>query len=104
VSEPYSDEELAEYLARVERYGEVMRIDGADKLHATFARLQRERDAAIADARFLADCARKLNDGDDLVGSAVEVGITALRSRLDALFDARQLEQVVARYPEVPHD
>jgi len=100
MAEPYSDEEL---LAYVDRQGLDAACQHYRYLGNMIRRLQRERDAAIADARFLADCACKLNDGDQLIEHAVDAGLTALRERLDGLFSATQLEQVVARYPEVPH-
>lgn len=51
----FDDQELREYVDRVERYGALMGIDGAAQIRATWERLLRERDEARRVARVLAE-------------------------------------------------
>lgn len=107
-SEPYTDEELAAWLAV---YPPVISSLDA-RWRPTIERLLRERDTAVADARTLADAAVKFNECGPALLDAV---LQTAHDHLVEKFDTAALEviaerrrtppsPVIWRDPEVPND
>ena len=103
MAEPYTDEELAsgrvvvvldEFLPPEAK--ERMR-DWLWRLVATLDRLRAERDAAFVDARYLADCALKLDRAHGLIETTFEAGKAALRQALEEIVDLERIERICIR-------
>jgi len=99
--DPHPDHALDALLARYVP-GSMLDSAGTSELVAQVTRLRTERDQAVHDAAFLAQCAAQLmHGGDALLEECAETVLEQLQRLMRRRFDVLRVVDVMNRYADV---